>query len=239
MQSPWTHVLVSQLPKGLLPLSLSSHPLTVSRIGAGTSLHLCHPPTSKPPAAEVSSSLVLCVHSCYPSAYSPHRNLGKPLEMYDIVLIFCLNLPVEDFYLTHCTKHFSSPRELAKHAQAPGHQICFQALFCAFIKMHNSLFFKNEIMLCIIACFFKMTTNHTGSCGSQSRLLALLCPTTPRESINPRRKKTALLTLVPPVPRTISGTKKGEKAELERPTECRNSAFFWSRPCTDKGVKSY
>lgn len=93
MQLSWTHVSVSQLPKGLPPLSLSSYPLTVSRIRAGSSLHLYHPPTSKPPAAEVSSSLVLCFHSCCPSAYSPHRNQEKPLEMYDIVLIFCLNLP--------------------------------------------------------------------------------------------------------------------------------------------------
>lgn len=106
MQPPCIHVSVSQLPTVLPPLSLSSHPLTAPRNRTGTSLHLYHPSKSKPPATEVSSLLVLCFHSCYPSAYSPHRNQGKPLAMYVTVLIFCLNLPVEASYLTHCAKHF-------------------------------------------------------------------------------------------------------------------------------------
>lgn len=128
----------------LSSVSLFPSPYCIKEQGRNFSPSLSPPPKSKPPATEVSSSLVLCFHSCYPSAYSPHTNHGKPLE----------------------------------------------------------------------------------SCVSQSKLLALVCPTIPRENINPRRKKTALLTIVAPVPRRISGTRKGEKAEVERPTECRNSAFF-------------
>lgn len=61
-----------------------------------------------------------------------------------------------------------------------------------------------------------MSTNYTGPCGSQSGFLVSVC-LHPLENINPVSETPVLLTVVPPVPRT-SGTRKGEKAELERPT---------------------
>ena len=57
------------------------------------------------------------------------------------------------------------------------------------------------------------------------------------ENINPMKKRTVLLTVVSPVPRTISGMKKGEKAGLERPTGRRNSAFFLAPTLYRQGSK--
>lgn len=110
MQPPWTQVSVS--PKASF-LYLTSHPLTApsrNKVELLLSISVTLPlPKSKPPVspswtAEV-ASLVPCFHSCWPPAYSPHRNQGKPLEMYHVMLILCLNLLVGS-YLTHYAKHF-------------------------------------------------------------------------------------------------------------------------------------
>lgn len=49
----------------------------------------------------------------------------------------------------------------------------------------------------------------------------MVCPH-PLERINPVIKRMVLLTVVPPAPRVTSGTRKGERAELERHTGCRS-----------------
>lgn len=110
MQPPWTQGSVSQLPKGLPPLP-TSHLIASTRNKAGIStLHPCHPLRVEATSISLLDSCnslltVPCFYSYGPPACSPRRNWREPLEMYHIMLILYLNLPVT-FHPTHCAKLF-------------------------------------------------------------------------------------------------------------------------------------
>lgn len=127
---------MSQLPKGLPPLP-TSHLIASTRNKAGIStLQPCHPLRVQATSISLPDSCdsLLTVPCFYSYGCSPRRNWREPLEMYHIMLILYLNLPVT-FHPTHCAKHF--PQVSLPSTLMLLDLCCFRGFFCAFTKIHT------------------------------------------------------------------------------------------------------